>query len=54
MVHQRRILNGCTARGDHTRPLTRQRQTRNPKKHSAPAEKAGALLYIKEQLDAID
>ena len=26
----------------------------NPKKHSAPAEKAGALLYIKEQLDAID
>ncbi len=33
---------------------SRNRPKQYPKKHSAPAEKAGALLYIKEQLDAID
>ena len=56
-------LNTCVKRKGRAGPalppidsaaLHQDHHTRNPKKHSAPAEKAGALLYIKEQLDAID
>ena len=38
----------------HARSRPKQHAKQHPKKHSAPAEKAEALLYIKEQLDAID